>query len=118
MRDSGMCRTVPNAANAGGKQTNSMTTTTMSQTWFASQIGPIAFATSSCCRFRRGPDASRSHTPPPKSAPPNSTYAFNATTMTQAATSASVRFIRRLLRRRADDLLTEEVHDDQSQEHV
>ena len=55
MSDSGMCRIVPNAANAGGKQTNSMTTTTMSQTWFASQIGPIAFEMSVRCLSRRGP---------------------------------------------------------------
>ena len=32
MSESGMCSTVPNAANAGGKQTKSTTTTTISQT--------------------------------------------------------------------------------------
>src|SRR5678816_1003272 len=119
MSESGMCSTVPNAANAGGKQTNNMTTTTMSQTWFASQIGPMACATRSRCCCRRGPDASRSHTPPPKSAPPNSTYAFSATMTIQAATSARVRFIVRWSpRRRADELLTQQVHDDRSQQHV
>src|SRR3569832_2146402 len=119
MSERGTCSSVPNAANAGGKHTNSMTTTTMSQTWFASQIGPIACAMRSRCCCRRGPDASRSHTPPPKSAPPNSTYAFSATTMIQAATSASVRLIVRVsLRRRAYDLLPQEVYDDHPEEQI
>src|SRR6476661_764728 len=119
MSESGMCSSVPNAANAGGKQTNSMTTTTMSQTWLASQIGPMACAMRSRCCCRRGPEASRSHTPPPKSAPANSTYAFSATTMIQAATSGSVRLIRQGSSRRcAGDLLTQEVDDDRSQEQV
>ena len=46
--------------------------TRMSQTWFASQIGPIACSMRSRCSFLRGPVASRSQMPPPKSAPPSS----------------------------------------------
>src|SRR4051795_12605626 len=119
MSERGTCSSVPNAANAGGKHTNSMTTTTMSQTWFASQMGPMACAMRSRCCCRRGPEASRSHTPPPKSAPPNSTYVFNATTMIQAATSARVRLIVRPSSRRcADDLLTQQVHDNHAEEPV
>src|SRR5215213_5812917 len=41
------------------------------------------------CRRRRGPEASRSHTPPPKSAPPNRTYAFSENPRTAARTSES-----------------------------
>ena len=37
-----MCRAVITAAKAGGKPVNSSTTTRISQTWFASQIGPMA----------------------------------------------------------------------------
>src|SRR3954463_4076194 len=40
-------------------------------------MGPIAWAITSRWRLRLGPDASRSHTPPPKSAPANRTYAFS-----------------------------------------
>ena len=62
---------VPSNANAGGKQVKSSTMARMSQTWFASHTGPIASAMSSRWRSWRGPRASRSHTPPPKSAPPS-----------------------------------------------
>ena len=65
-----MWSTVPSAANAAGKAVNSITTTRISQTWFASQIGAICSAISARCASRPGPRASRSHTPPPKSAPP------------------------------------------------
>src|SRR3954470_11938908 len=37
-------------------------------------MGPSAWEMTSRWRLRRGPDASRSHTPPPKSAPPNRMY--------------------------------------------
>ncbi len=40
----GMCRAVMMTANAGGKAVNRTTTTTINQTWFASQIGPMACA--------------------------------------------------------------------------
>ena len=69
----GMCSAVMIAANAGGKPMNRTTTTRISQTWFASQIGPIARAISSRCSRARGPEANRSQTPPPKSAPPSRT---------------------------------------------
>ena len=62
----------PSAANAAGKAANSAVTTKISQTWFASQTGPIASAISARSRSRVGPRARRSHTPPPKSAPPSS----------------------------------------------
>ena len=48
---------------------NSRTITKISQTWFASQTGPIAVAMARGARAARAPRASRSHTPPPKSAP-------------------------------------------------
>ena len=67
---SGMCSATESAAQAGGKQTNSRTTTTIIQTWLASQMGAMARAMRSRCAPARGPRASRSHTPPPKSAPP------------------------------------------------
>src|SRR5678810_1257562 len=41
MSESGMCSTMPSAANAAGKAVKSSTTTRMIHTWFASQIGPI-----------------------------------------------------------------------------
>ena len=62
------------AANAGGNAANSTVTTKINQTWFASQTGPIAFDIRERSRSRAGPRASRSQTPPPKSAPPSSTY--------------------------------------------
>jgi hypothetical protein len=46
MSESGMCSAMPSAANAGGKQVKRRTTTMMSQTWFASQMGPMAWAMS------------------------------------------------------------------------
>ena len=61
------------AANAGGNAANSTVTTKISQTWFASHTGPIAEEISERSRSRSDPWASRSHTPPPKSAPPRST---------------------------------------------
>ena len=73
IRDTGMWSTVMMRANTGEKQVKASTTARISQTWLASQIGPIAWAMTSRCRPRRGPRASRSHTPPPKSAPPSST---------------------------------------------
>jgi hypothetical protein len=61
----GMCSSVPIRAKAGGKQTNSSTTASTSQTWFASHTGPMEWAIRSRCAAARGPRASRSHTPPP-----------------------------------------------------
>ena len=68
-----MCSVMLRAAKAGGKQVNSSTMTMISQTWFASQIGPMASAISARWESRRGPEARRSQTPPPKSAPPSRT---------------------------------------------
>jgi len=70
---SGMWSAMEMAANARGNTEKSSTTTRISQTWFASQIGPSARSMSARCSRLRGPDARRSHTPPPKSAPPMST---------------------------------------------
>jgi hypothetical protein len=47
-----------------------MTTAKISQTWFDSHTGPIASVIAARWAWRRGPEANRSHTPPPKSAPP------------------------------------------------
>src|SRR5450756_1969499 len=59
-----------------GNAVHRVTSTKISQTWFASQTGPIE------CSMRprtgaprSGPPASRSQMPPPKSAPANSAYA-------------------------------------------
>ena len=68
---SGTCSATEIAANAGGKPLNSTTITRINQTWFASHTGPIAAAIARRCAAARGPLASRSQTPPPKSAPPN-----------------------------------------------
>src|SRR6266545_2170214 len=50
----------------------------------------MAWLITSRWRSRRGPVASRSHTPPPKSAPPNSTYALSETAISPARISGSV----------------------------
>src|SRR6266550_849796 len=50
----------------------------------------MAWLITSRCRSRRGPEASRSHTPPPKSAPAKSTYALRESASIPARTSASV----------------------------
>lgn len=68
-----MKRAVVSDANAGGNALNNRTKMKMNQTWFASQMGPMLASMSArwACLVR--PEASRSHTPPPKSAPPPST---------------------------------------------
>ena len=58
------------AAKAAGNAVNSSTITKISQTWFASHTGPMARSIAARCAALRGPRASRSSTPPPKSAPP------------------------------------------------
>jgi hypothetical protein len=83
----GMCRTMPRVEYAAGNAVKSSTTTTINQTWFASQIGAMELAINSRCSTRRGPLANRSQTPPPKSAPPMSAYAFSASTMMPATIS-------------------------------
>ena len=55
---------------APGKLVNKPTITKISQTWFASQTGPMAVAIAVRWRVAVGPVASKSQTPPPKSAPP------------------------------------------------
>ncbi len=62
---SGMFNAVVIAANAVGNPAKSSTTTRISQTWFASQTGVMAWEISSLCSRLRGPLESRSHTPPP-----------------------------------------------------
>jgi hypothetical protein len=69
---SGTKSAIDTAANAGGKPENITTTTRISQTWFASQIGPIASSMSARASFLRAPRRRRSQIPPPKSAPPSS----------------------------------------------
>ena len=59
------------ASKAEGKPVQSTTSTKISQTWLASQTGPIAQSISSRGRRARSPPpASRLHSPAPKSAPP------------------------------------------------
>ena len=56
---------------ACGKQVQRITRTKISQTWFASQTGPIERLTSPRTREpRSAPPAVRSQKPAPKSAPP------------------------------------------------
>ena len=73
-------------ANASENPVQSTTRQKMSQTWFASQTGPIEWSISARGRSpRRAPPATRSQNPAPKSAPPNSAYAVtpkNSTTAT------------------------------------
>jgi hypothetical protein len=72
---SGTAPVVITAANACGKPVQKITRSKTSQTWLASQTGLIDSSISrlgSCPR--RSPPASRSHRPPPKSAPPSTAY--------------------------------------------
>jgi hypothetical protein len=73
IRVTGRNRAVEISANAWGNPVNRITTATTTQMWFVSQMGPMAWAMSSLWAGPRGPRLSRSHTPPPKSAPPEST---------------------------------------------
>ena len=77
--------------NPAGNPVHSTTSTKISQTWLASQTGPIACSiTARWGAPRRVPPARRSQMPAPKSAPPNSAYAMRPTNMTPSTTSASV----------------------------
>ena len=59
------------AEKALGKAVQSTTRTKISQTWLASQTGPIERSICARTRSARSPlPASRSQTPAPKSAPP------------------------------------------------
>ncbi len=60
------------AENAVGKPDQSRTRQKISQVWFASQTGPMAWSMSDRARApRAAPPAVRSHRPVPKSAPPS-----------------------------------------------
>ena len=60
------------ASNALENAVQSTTRTKISQTWLASQTGPIAQSIRSRARRPRSPPpANRLQKPPPKSAPPN-----------------------------------------------
>ena len=68
---SGMYSVVKIAEKADEKAVQRMTRTKISQTWFASQTGPIDRSIWACTRRARSPEpASRSQRPAPKSAPP------------------------------------------------
>ncbi len=59
------------AAKAAEKAVQSTTRTKISQTWLASQTGPIAQSISARARLPRSPPPANSdQKPPPKSAPP------------------------------------------------
>ena len=66
---SGRLRARARAAKVTGNAVKSPTIMKISQTWFASQTGPMAPAIACRWRAARGPLARMSHTPPPKSAP-------------------------------------------------
>jgi hypothetical protein len=69
---SGSATVVITAANACGNAVQKMTRSKTSQTWLASHTGVIDSSISARgARPRRSPPASRSHRPPPKSAPAN-----------------------------------------------
>ncbi len=77
------------ASNALENAVQSTTRTKISQTWLASQTGPIAQSTRSRARRPRAPrEATRLQNPAPKSAPPNTAYALMPTTSTAATASA------------------------------
>ena len=81
----GTNRAVDRTAKALGNAVNRTTTATMTQTWFVSQTGPMAWTMR---RFRAsalGPWFSSSQTPPPKSAPPVSAYSTRDARMHPAA---------------------------------
>ena len=70
---SGIHRVEATAPNSGGNAVHIMTSTKISQTWLASQTGPIECSIRArCFAPRRAPPATRSQNPAPKSAPPNS----------------------------------------------
>src|SRR5262245_1146606 len=74
--------------NASGNDGHSTTSTKISQTWFASQTGPIEWSTTLRAFLpRSAPPAIRSQKPAPKSAPPNSAYAVMPKNSTTAMTS-------------------------------
>ena len=86
---SGMNRVEKIASNAGEKPVQRTTRTKISQTWLASQTGPIA--ESIIWRGRRPrspPPASRLQRPAPKSAPPKTAYIVTPTKSTTATASA------------------------------
>jgi hypothetical protein len=69
---SGSAAVVITAANASGNPVQKMTKMKTSQTWLASHTGVIeASIRARGARPRRVVPASRSHRPPPKSAPPS-----------------------------------------------
>ena len=91
------------ASNAEEKPVQSTTMTKISQTWLASQTGPIAQSISSRGRRPRSPPpASRLHSPAPKSAPPKTAYIVAPIQRTTAtAVALLIRPPRRQVRGRA-----------------
>jgi hypothetical protein len=85
-RLSGMKSVEKIASNAAENPVQRTTSTKISQTWLASQTGPIAQSISSRARLSRPPI--RLQNPAPKSAPPNTTYAVRPAQSTQATASA------------------------------
>ena len=86
------------ASNADEKPVQSTTSTKISQTWFASQTGPMAQSISSRGRRPRSPPpASRLHRPAPKSAPPKTAYIVAPI---QRTTATAVALLTRTLPRR------------------
>ena len=75
-RKSGIASVEPIEPNASGKAVQSITSTKISQTWFASHTGDIArLIIARTGAPRSAPPAVRSQNPAPKSAPPRTTYA-------------------------------------------
>ena len=88
-RLSGMNSVEKIAAKADENAVQSTTSTKTSQTWLASQTGPIAQSISSRGRRPRDPlPAARLHSPAPKSAPPKTAYIVTPTQSTTATASA------------------------------
>ncbi len=97
-------RTIPSAARLSGMNSvditdekatenavQSTTSAKTSQTWFASQTGPIAQSTKARARSPRSPvPANNAQKPAPKSAPPKTAYSVAQTHSTPAAASAAL----------------------------
>src|SRR2546427_5309412 len=76
--------------NAAGNAVKRPTIRKISQTWWPPHTGPIASAPARRCSRARGPLASKSHTPPPKSAPASTAYAVSASQRMPATSCASL----------------------------
>src|SRR5882724_6546445 len=117
----GMLSAVIMVAKPLGNPVNNRTITRMSHTWLASQMGAMASAMASRCSLARGPNASKSHIPPPKSAPPISAYTMSDSKMKMAMMTSSIGCPRWLVWHsigRLQELATQQKHNNDCQKDV